>query len=393
VAGDLAHDPTTGWTARLALPSAGTYLFEHHGDRSGWTVEGGTIASVGFDVLVADGTDVVLGIPAVPGGTSLLVYGDGRSLLWSGSLALATVDDLEAAEALNGSFRGWRGTQLPLTVEGPDGTSVRVELGSGPYVPSEGSPWTSTLDASLPPWVVELFEARWPVVDGALAERFGPTEAAVTHLGWAGESEAWANDGFAQPPVIGMMTTTSTDPAQQEAHRNALTWFFAHERVHHHQLGRGVSVRGWPLEGGADTLATAVLWEEGFLDDAALQARYAGVRRDCARELARGPVRRAPGRVQYVCGDLLQLAIWKATGDLVGFWGQTLDMAAAQGASVDGDFTQYVLAGMVDADTAAAFVAFETERHDDPDAAIQALLEAVDLVRDDGTLVLPYATP
>ncbi len=370
------------WTVALTPPPGDIFLFEtQHGPyrSESWSIEGGRIEPHGFDVLIREAETVHITITPpdeAPPHLPILSYADGSSLFGTSQLALATVADLETAVALEGRWRNWSGTQLPSIVTLPSGEQAQVHHGAGPYVHSETG-LGSSLDPGLPDWIAGSFPEDWTRVEAALLERFSDAlPPAVTHLAHAGEGEGWNNTGFAIPTTIAMSIQTSSDPADNEEHLAAIRWFFAHERVHHHQLSAGVGVRGWPLEGGADTFASATMVQLGWADDAWLVEHYESVRADCAAELVRGPVRNAPGRVQYVCGDLLNLATWSATGDLVTFWESLLGEAKGQGARVDGSFFVYVLGKHVEPEVALAFEHFETARHDDPDAAIEALLEA-----------------
>jgi hypothetical protein len=383
------------WQVELTPPPGEVFLFEtQHGDyrTEQWTVEGGRIEAHGFDILIREAETVRFEIEAprdAPPGLPTLAYADGSSLFNTGQLALATVEDLETARALDGRWRNWSGVQLPVTVSLPSGGSASVQYGAGPFVGTDGR-IGSSVDGGLPSWIGEAFTADWPRVEAALAERFAdPIPPAVTHLGYAGEADGWHNTGLAVPPTIAMWVQTSANPEDQANHLAAIRWFFAHERVHHHQFAAGVGVRGWPLEGAADTFASATMVQLGWADEAWLTSHYDTVRSECAAELARGPVRNAPGRVRYVCGDLLNLAVWGSTGDLGGFWEGLLSDAKSQGARVDGSFFMYALRKRVDPDIASAFEHFETARHDDPDAALATLLETAGIV-DDGEWSLGF---
>lgn len=143
------------------------------------------------------------------------------------------------------------------------------------------------------------------------------------------------------------------------------------------------------IEGLADTFATSALTRLGLYDRGALERRYWGVARECARELAREPLADARGRGAYVCGDLAGVAMLGLLPqrDLAAVW------KAARAASPDGRVSLDALcAALTDAGATAegveALRRFVQEPHGDTDQAIRALLEAAQLapVYVDGSL-------
>jgi hypothetical protein len=280
----------------------------------------------------------------VKGTRPFLRFSDDSLAFYSGQLALLTVDSREAAAALRGDLSQWHGRQPPVLVtfeadgpivadrsETPNRVTVTAHLGAGPYLYAGPIPVVRTdasimvLDPGLPEWLAARVPEDLAAVDAALEQRWrSDIPDAVNLLAWEGPGDDWQNTGRAENPQIAMSIRGSRYLQPDPEILVDLIWFFAHERAHHFQLGPKVRIEEWPLEGGADTMATVVLADLGLLDQRALQRRYARVQHECARELARGPLDSQRGT--RACGDLLSLGTLNIlpNHDLFGFWGELL---------------------------------------------------------------------
>lgn len=104
--------------------------------------------------------------------------------------------------------------------------------------------------------------------------------------------------------------------AADENFPNFLSFFFAHEAAHLHQIGRYKQrddSDSWIHEGGADAFAYLALKELGAAPREYLAGRIFDARRLCAASLNKGPLARAGERGDfdafYQCGLLLHLIV------------------------------------------------------------------------------------
>lgn len=339
--------------------------------------------------------------PQVTEGTTAFVpFSDGSQAIWAGQLALLTVASREAAEALGGDLSAWRGEQPLVHVRvnsdvpllGPEGVGRRLEgtahRGRGPFFYAganidrtslEGS--AMVIDPGLPAWVQAAFRVRMPEVQAVLAQRWSHSLSSLQlMLAWGGGVGPWSNRGRAEGRQIVMLVGGVEYLKEDPRLLGELVWFFAHEMTHLHQFADEGDGEPWMIEGFADTMATDVLVTLGLWNDAVLERRYWSVARECAQLLAHGPLAGARGRVGYVCGDLVGVALMSLLPDrnLARLWeearsktgsthdagsvtmGRLLEAARELGASERG---------------LAAVEAFVTGEHDDTDAAIRTLLD------------------
>ncbi len=321
----------------------------------------------------------------------LLSFSDGSLALFTGQLAVLTVDSREAAVALRGNLGAWRGEQPPVAVRvsgdvplvGPDGPGDVIEVtahrGGGPYV------YAGTLepiadamvDPGLPDWVEQAFHSYMPQVQAALARRWGQDIAPpMLMLAWAGAEGGLLNRGRADGRQISMVIQGAPYLTEERAVLADLVWFFSHELVHHHQFVEDGEGDSWMIEGLADTLATATLVDVGLYDQATLERRYWQVARTCARTLHGRALQGARGRIAYVCGDLVGVAMlgMLPEGDLAGVFKAA---RAAAGGEVSLEALVEALAARgVPAAATHAISHFVTAEHADSDLAIRELLEA-----------------
>lgn len=338
--------------------------------------------------------DITPPATATEGTTAFVPFSDGTHAFWAGQLALLTVESREAAAALGGNLRAWRGQQPEIHVRvrsdtpliGPDGAGQRftglAHQGHGPffYAGHSDDPML-IVDPGLPDWVKTAFRGRMPevqrVLEGMWTQRLPRPQLM---LAWGGGTGSWSNRGRAEDRQIVMLIQGEQYLETDVGLLGDLVWFFAHEMTHLHQfVDHGDDAESWMIEGFADTMATHVLVRIGLWNHAALERRYWSVARECARELSKGALAAARGRVAYVCGDLVGVALMALLPDhdLARLWKETrrgahqgvtrarlLETARRLGASEEG------LAG-VDA--------FVTGDHGDTDRAIASLLESARL--------------
>lgn len=329
-----------------------------------------------------------------PEGTLAVVpFSDGSHAFWAGQLAVLTAENRAAVERLGGDLRAWQGTQPEIHVElssdvpvlGPDG-AVRqfvgtVQHGRGPffYTGQTADPML-IVDSGLPEWVKSAFRLRMPEVQKALEKLWAqqlPTPQLM--LAWGGSEGKWSNRGRAEGRQIVMRIEGArylkTDPELL----GELVWFFAHEMTHLHQFADAGDGESWMIEGFADTTATDVLVRMGLWDKKVLERRYWSVARECSRELSRGPLARRRGRVAYVCGDLIGVALMGSIpgGNLGRLWKE----ARAHGEPRVTTEQLLRAARNLGATEKAvsAIVAFVTLDHQDTDEAIGSLLESAGL--------------
>lgn len=390
------------WTLRyrFAEPQAALLFDTSHGDwrAQTWLAEPGVRLEShgGLDLMVLDppATEARFTLapaPLDPPGTPpWLAFSDGSAALYTGQLAVLTVESREAAVALEGDLSRWRGEQPEVQVTvtadqplfGPEGGAERLRVtafgGTGPYVYAgplaEGD---VVLDPGLPAPAREAFAQDFPEVVDALARRWDqeiPSPTAL--LAWGGEAEALLNQGHANGRQVAMQIRGAVYAEGDPQAIADLIWFFAHEIHHQHQFAGGRGGSTWMVEGFANTLATATLVELGLSDTAALERHYYSVARECARELSRGPLDGARGRANYVCGDLVGLVLEaQAPGGIPAVWkqAQRLDPLGRPGRA---ELTVALFDAGVTPEVIGAIEAFVTQAHPDPDAAIAALLTA-----------------
>ncbi|MCB9672462.1 MAG: hypothetical protein H6736_13680 [Alphaproteobacteria bacterium] len=388
-----------GWEVELRFrdPQTAVLFDTSHGPwRTSWEALGGgrIEAHHGLDLLVLDppGTSARfrVAMDADASGTPPLVrFSDGSTAFYTGQLALLTVESREAAIALQGDLRGWTGTQPPVEVEvrgaaiiGPDGAAQTVRAvahqGTGPYVYSGGlRPEAGRLaDPGLPDPVAQAFSDDSPGVRRHLESRWGaPIPEPSLWLAWGGPEGDLRNVGRAEGRQI-VMSVQGAPYLDPEPDLDPLVWFFAHELTHHHQRLGGVRWPTWMAEGFADLGATEALFALGRYERSDLERRYWSVSRECARLLTGRTLASSRGRVAYVCGDVAGLAVQGLLPDrdLPALWA-VLAEDPDQDVTTD-DLVAALVARGADPDGAEAVRTFVEGRHEDTDAAIQAVLEA-----------------
>lgn len=329
---------------------------------------------------------------ATEGTLAIVPFSDGTYAFWAGQLALLTVESRDAALALHGDLRKWHGEQPEIEVEvnsdvqliGVAGVGKHfvgsAHHGHGPYF------YTGTsedpmlvVDPGLPDWVKSAFRTRMPEVQAALEQRWTQKlPRPQLMLAWGGGVGDWSNRGRAEGRQIVMRIQGAAYLQRDLKLLGDLVWFFAHEMSHLHQFADGGEGEPWMIEGFADTLATEVLVRIGLWDKGVLERRYWSVARECARELSKGPLASARGRVTYVCGDLVGVALMQLipSGNIAQLW-----VEARRGT---GRVTRKRLLqvakdlGANDAGV-AAIDAFVANEHADTDGAIRTLLESAKL--------------
>jgi hypothetical protein len=341
---------------------------------------------------------------ATEGTMAFVPFSDGTQAIWAGQLALLTVANREAAELLGGDLSAWSGEQPPVHVRvnsdvpllGPEGVGRRLEgtahQGRGPFFYAGANIDRSSLDGSamvidpgLPAWVQAAFRARMPEVQATLAQRWSQSLSSLQlMLAWGGGVGQWSNRGRAEGRQIVMLVRGVDYLKEDPRLLGELVWFFAHEISHLHQFADDGDGAPWMIEGFADTIATDVLVSLGLWNDAVLERRYWSVARECARLLSHGPLAGARGRVSYVCGDLVGVALMSLLPDrnLARLWREA---RSKTGSTHDADRVTTVR--LLDAARGlgaseqglAAVQAFVTGDHDDTDTAIRTLLDRVGL--------------
>lgn len=358
----------------------------------------------GFDTLVFDAPVSQVSLVAEPrfvnpeGDYSPFVdFSDGGLALFTGQFDLMPVADADAAAALEGRLDRWRGDQPVLGVrvrsgrrmvfDGAvrDGAIEDVSLGGGSFVYLgdgeivEGRSYIGVIDRGLPDWgrasidrdmeaIFGLYETRW---QRPLEER------AVLYFAFGGyDDPGFSSKGGVSGSVIMLDTSGEAMRTESPRLRNYLNWFFAHEVAHQFQNASGArngdTADSWIHEGGANTMANALI--AGMTDDphAYLDAAYARAWADCLPALQDGPLRGAGARgrfgAYYDCGSLVSLiaAAGAPNGDIYAIWqamqSAALDMdepvsadlffAAMSGLGADADLVRQlrriVIEGVVD---------------------------------------------
>lgn len=352
----------------------------------------------GLDALLCEEpTSVVdfdLNLPKeAPQGTLAIVpFSDGTHALWSGQLALLTVESRAAAEALHGDLRAWRGEQPPVEIEltsstpliGPQGAATRhvvtAHQGRGAYIYMGKSEDPKLIvDPGLPQWVQRAFRTRMPQVKQLLDTSWAhqiPDPQLM--LAWGGDQGPWSNRGRAEGAQIVMVIKGAEYAAPNDQRLGDLIWFFAHEMSHLHQFRDKAYGEPWMIEGFADTMATEVLVKLGLWDKRSLERRYWSITQECARELSKGALTELRGRASYVCGDLVGVALMKLLPDhsLAALWRGAVGIDRRVSLKT---LRQAALTLGVSATSLEALEQFITTKHPDPDKAIAVMLEAATL--------------
>ncbi|MCA9620237.1 MAG: hypothetical protein KC731_14545 [Myxococcales bacterium] len=394
------------WTVtyRFPTPQRAVLFDTAHGDyrRNHWSAEqsGVSLESLhGLDGMFFEApTSTVrlsVEVPSEPteGTLAFIPFSDGSHAIWGGQLALLTIEDRAAAEALEGDLRRWHGEQPPVEIRatserpllGPDGPgatlSGRAQEGGGPffYTGPIDDP-ELILDRGLPGWVRDAFEEQMPRVratlEAAWSERLEPPQLM---LAWGGGAGPWSNRGRAEGRQIAMLIAGADYLERSDARFADLVWFFAHEWTHRHQFVADGDGDAWMIEGFADTLATDVLVRVGLWGKGDLERRYWSVARECARLLAGRRLSESKGRIAYVCGDLVGVALMAVLPDhdLPALWKAA--RTAAGGRVTRATLLQAARERGAAEDGVTIIDDFVSGLRDDTDRAIRDMLEGAKL--------------
>ncbi|MEE2566885.1 hypothetical protein [Hyphobacterium marinum] len=341
---------------RFAEPQTGYFFSRSGGDyrTAHWASldDGVTLERVGgFDTLLFDGPRTEARFVVEPwfgqitGDYSPYVqFSDGAVALFTGQFEILPVADRDAVLALDGDIRAWSGEQpvLGVRIVSPDrmvmngevltGHADDISQGDGAFVYigdgeiETGESFVGVLDGALPAWIRERFDSDLATIFGALETGWGfelPQRASVFFAFEGYDNPGFSNKGGATRSLLMLQSSGQAlrEPSPQVL--AYLQWFFAHEGVHLFQNAAGLyastSDHAWITEGGANTMANAVLATLDGLPEGRRLAEYRRSYAGCLRSLAAGPlteaVRRGDHEASYLCGDLIGLMSWAATPD------------------------------------------------------------------------------
>ncbi|MEM9300892.1 MAG: hypothetical protein AAGE01_02205 [Pseudomonadota bacterium] len=282
-----------------------------------------------------------------------------------------------------------------------------MELGDGDYVffgaatPVETDAMTGIVDASAPLWLRQHLETSMAQTFGLFTERLGPLPQRpfmlTTYHQLEGERVSFTGGVIGSQLAIEMGLGEEVVDAPGE--RRFLARFFAHEAAH---LWQNAKVRGegggasWMHEGGAEAKAWLALVELGLADADHVRGLFEAAANACAGYLASGPLveagQREEFRAYYDCGAVIGLATDGAMrhggNDLFTFWRMLLESVAAEGIYEASDYA--TLLDRQKPGLGAAVLTFAAATHEEPLAAIRALLAEADLATtlEDGTIKL-----
>lgn len=283
-------------------------------------------------------------------------FSDGGVALFTGQFEVLPVESREAVVDLNGDIGAWAGeqpwlgvrvvseTRMIMNGEVLTGNAEDISRGDGAFIYigdgeiEAGESFVGVIDGALPGWIRSRFDADLAEIFGALEAGWGfelPQRATIFFAFEGYDNPGFSNKGGASRSLLMLQSSGQAlrEPSPQVL--AYLQWFFAHEGAHLFQNAAGLDVVTseyfWISEGGANTMANAVVSSlEGMPAETRLR-EYRRAYRECVASLAAGPLQEAPRRgdfqAGYQCGDLIGLMSWAATpgGDIY-----TISEAAAE---------------------------------------------------------------
>ena len=269
-------------------------------------------------------------------------FSDGGVAVFTGQFEVLPVADRDAVAALDGNIGYWSGDQPVLGVrilsddrlvmngEVLDGAAEDVSRGDGAFVYigdgeiETGESFVGVLDRGLPGWIRTRFDSDLQAIFAALEAGWGfelPQRATVYFAFEGFDRPGFSNKGGAARSLL--MLQSSGEALRNPSPRVLayLQWFFAHEGTHLFQNEAGLHVvnseHSWISEGGANTMANAVVGTLEGMPEGTRLSEYQRAHAGCVQSLSGGPlssaIQRGDFQANYHCGDLISLMSWAAT--------------------------------------------------------------------------------
>lgn len=266
--------------------------------------------------------------------TPFIKFSDGGLAVYAGQFDMFDAQGNSALKALDGDVFNYEGEffTTPLTLKSSRpilyggrnyNGEVTVSLGdeaSYAYIGETkitlGADFSGVIDPGLPDWISERFDEDLSLVFGALAERwgFGLAEKATILFAFEGyELDGLSFTGGALPGNMIVMQL-SGDELREDSPGvlSHLQWFFTHEATHLFQRHTGKQYAhnrySWINEGGANTMTSIILTDEGLAPEGYLLKTYSNSFELCAEALEGRTLTEAIERGpegNYDCGDLI----------------------------------------------------------------------------------------
>lgn len=261
---------------------------------------------------------------------------------------------------------------------------------------------TAVIDPALPRWMADALAEAAPATGRWYRQRLGPAAAGaekpVLMAAWNGPTQRMTSMGGSVLPGLIVMNFEGrgiSDP-NDEIRERAL-WFIAHEAAHF-WLGQTVRYEyardAWITEGGADLMAVRALKarDPSYDDKAELQTEID----DCVK-YARQPIAtsgaRGEHRAFYACGAVLAMAAEaverrRSGGDFLDFIRLLVDENRRDGVVTVDDWGGLYVRRGGRPEEVSLMLEMVNSGTSDPQAAVMALLDGWDVVRQGDRVVL-----